>query len=127
MRTLQYPGWWLAGGLAILALVVGGSLAPSSGMPSYLPKDKILHVGGYFALAFWFGGLLLRRHYFALGIGLLVLGGAIEVMQASMAAGRSGDFVDLAANGLGVVLGLAAATSGLGEWMRVFEQRLAGR
>jgi len=44
-------------------------------------------VVAYLALSLWFGGLLAPRDYFRLALGLLALGGGIEIAQGLMGLG----------------------------------------
>lgn len=124
MQELRYTGWWLAGGIALVLLVVTGTLAPAASLPAAGISDKVEHFAGYFALALWFAGLVHRYRYLLVGSALVALGGLLEIGQAAMNVGRSADWLDMWANTLGVALGLALAYAGLGSWMRTVERSL---
>lgn len=127
MQTLRFFGWWLAGGIALVALIVAGTLAPPAAAPAFTISDKLLHFGGYLLLALWFAGLVERYRYLAVGVALIALGGGLEVLQALMGYGRTADWWDLSANTLGVAAGLALAQAGLGSWMLAIERGFGGR
>ena len=77
--------------------------------------DLMLHFGAFGLLsALWLLGF--PRQQWLLGVvGLLLLGGGIELWQGWLLAGRQASFVDMAANGSGVLLG--AGIAWLGRWI----------
>lgn len=127
MQQLRYFGWWLAGGCALVALIVYGSIIPPAATPVISISDKLLHFGGYLVLALWFAGLVEPYRYLVVGVALIALGGGLEIVQALMGYGRTADWWDLSANMLGVAVGLALAQVGLGSWMRAVERGFGGR
>jgi VanZ family protein len=114
--------WWLAG-WTLLAIVVYGCLEPAKYVPNFHVSDKFEHAGAYFAMGFWFGGLLERRSYPLLAFALLLLGALIEVAQGLMGWGRTADVWDFVADSVGVFAALALIYAGLGSWMLQLEQR----
>lgn len=122
-RLRLAPLWWI-GGWVLLALIVYGSLKPSGPVPSYWPKDKVLHFTAYLLLAFWFSGITERRRYPIVAVFLLAVGVAIEYAQGAMGFGRTSDWHDVIANSCGIASGLALAYAGLGSWMATIERRL---
>ncbi len=93
-----------------LALIVWGELTPHppdvlSGTP-----DKLLHFTAYFGLAALAAlALRTRRAVLFAMLGLMVLGGMLEILQSL--TGRDAEWLDEAANSCGAALG---ALSGLG-------------
>ena len=91
-------------------LVVGliaASIAPSLRPPSVYHLDLVIHLGVYLVLAGLPATLLGRLHLvIAMGVLLAVVGLGIEVAQ-SYVPGRTSSELDLFANFLGIVLGLA--------------------
>ncbi|MGH8139103.1 MAG: VanZ family protein [Steroidobacteraceae bacterium] len=114
--------WWLMGWLLLLG-VVYACLEPSSSAPNLHVNDKIEHAAAYFLMGFWFGGLLEQRSYPLLAFGLLFLGALIEVAQAVMGWGRTGDVRDFIADAVGVAASLALVYAGLGSWLMQLERR----
>ncbi len=125
-RKLRYAWLWWAAGYVLLAWTVNESLVRHP--PNFGPlfaSDKVLHFTGYFLLATWFGGVARRARYWAVGVGLVVLSGLIEIAQGLMHNGRDAEWLDFLANTLGVTTGLILASLGLGKWM-VWVERLLG-
>jgi hypothetical protein len=94
--------------------------------PGLAFNDKLSHMIGHAGMAGWFAGLVPRRHWWRIFLALLALGAGIELAQERMHVGREGDPLDMAANALGALLGLAAARLGGERWPLVAE-RLLGR
>jgi hypothetical protein len=112
--------WWLLG-FAIVAIVITTSLMPPKNLPKVNLSDKFEHALAYAVLAFWFASIVLRRSFIWVGIGLLALGGAIEITQSMMPYGREGDWYDLYADAAGIALGLLLASTRLGLWLHGIE------
>lgn len=100
----------------IIAIVVTVSIAYLSliKMPKYSPIvishiDKIQHAFAYFTLTtcwlFSFYKKVPSRKYFIV-IACIIFGIIIEVLQSELTIYRTGDYLDVLANTLGVLLGL---------------------
>lgn len=85
------------------------SLIPSQALPPLAIGDKAEHLLAYVALS-WTGVLAARGRRVELRTGLLlvVLGCVLEVLQM-LVPGRSADLRDVAADALGVLLGIVLA------------------
>jgi VanZ family protein len=116
MLQLVHRRAWFAGGLLLVLFVIAGSLLPMPELPQAPGGDKLHHFVAYAALTLWFAGMLESRRQIPVALALLVLSAAIELLQGIPTIGRSREAADLAANGTGIVLGLAAARLGLGGW-----------
>ena len=116
--------WWLLG-WAFVVITVNDSLERNVPSFAHLTSDKVLHFGGYFALAVWFGGVTRTRRYPLVGVLLIALGGVLEILQGVMHNGRNAEWLDLLADALGVIAGLGLAYMGLGRWT-VWIERLLG-
>lgn len=128
MRELRWRWFWLASGTALVLLVTWLCLRPSAGTEQWFPHaDKVQHAAAFLGL----GGLLLalfeRRHYAVACIALLVFGGAIEVAQYLMPYGRSAEWADLAADGLGIVLAALVSLAIQESWLQRIERWLGAR
>ncbi|MCP2671788.1 hypothetical protein NHF40_12695 [Maricaulaceae bacterium EIL42A08] len=90
--------------ITILALIPG-----TEGRPTLIGWDKLDHVTSFAALALLAraGWPMARRAPTA--VALFGYGIAIELGQSTDFVGRTASFSDLAANGVGIVLGLALA------------------
>jgi hypothetical protein len=121
MIELRHPGLWLFASAVLVAGVVWGSLQTGTQLPVPGGFDKVEHLGVYLGLAVWFTGLFDRNRYWAVACGLLLLGLSMEALQYLMHAGRTADPWDMAANTMGVALGVATAVLGSGGWARKVE------
>jgi len=129
---LRFTLGWQIAGAALLLLSVVVSLLPEIPFWSDTPdapfamSDKVLHILAFLCLAAWFSGQYPRTAYWRLAAGLIAFGGLIEVLQG-MTDYRSAEWLDLCADGLGIVLGLTIALLGAGGWSQRLEERIAGR
>ena len=102
---------WLWAGLwdRAIAVVVVGSLLPAPALPHLPPgSDKFEHFMVYCALAIGAVQLYARRPaWVGAGIGLVLLGIALEYAQGLLTTTRMMDRWDALANTLGVIAGLA--------------------
>jgi VanZ family protein len=89
--------------LAVLALVLWGSLTPRPPELSGRISDKLQHMGAYFALA-GLAGLAFPRRLLPIAAALVGFGVLVEIGQAIMPYGRHGTVFDGLANTLGVAL-----------------------
>jgi VanZ family protein len=118
--------WWACDWLLTLAVVLG-SLIPPAEMELVTPiiNDKLLHGFAYFLMGMWFAGSMEPPKHGWLALGLVLLGGAIEILQYYMGFGRDADWKDFLADIIGVVLAITLARAGLGNWMAWVERRFA--
>lgn len=120
---LRFAWLWWAVGYMLIVLTIHDSLEQHPPSFASFVNDKTVHFTGYFLLATWFGGVARRTRYWAVGLGLVALGGGIEIAQGLMHNGRDSEWLDMLANTLGVSIGLGLAYLGLGMWM-VWVERL---
>ncbi len=107
--------WWTLGAcLAALVFVLG--VLPGAALPTQGFNDKVNHFLAYLALTVWFGGLVQRKRWPWLALGLMLLGVMVEVVQTLTPFGRAGDWRDVLANAVGVALGFLIAAAGLSRW-----------
>ncbi|MEH6577837.1 MAG: VanZ family protein [Amphritea sp.] len=106
-HQLRYLQLWLIIGLLLVGAVIYFSLAP---VPQQLQiefqlADKVEHTLAYSILMLWFGQLTLIKARLVSALLLILLGVALEFLQ-EMTAYRQFDIFDMAANTIGVLLGL---------------------
>jgi len=91
-----------------LAFVVWGQLQPDVPETISAVDDKVLHFGAYFVLGAMAGGAVRRRDV-ALwaGVGLILIGALVELIQAYV--GRETSLLDGLTNTAGVIAGTALA------------------
>jgi VanZ family protein len=127
MLPLRNASLWRALSVVILVLVLVAALSPAfwffdsmnDALSWFEHTDKWLHAFTFIALAIWFSGLFERRAWWRIAIGLLLFGFFVEFLQLQLSY-RMADWVDIAANTAGIIVGLAVAAAGLGGWaMRV--------
>ena len=109
----------------MVGVVVYLSLTPSVPKIPPLPAgDKIGHLLAYTILMLWFGFIYLRGSaYLGLGIGLILMGLILEVIQGCVGY-RSFDYFDMFANTLGVLSGWLLAGTRLASTLLYVEGRL---
>ena len=114
-------------GLLLVALVVVACLVPARNLPGTGINDKVEHGLAFMVMALWFAGLTARRDYLYLLLALVALGGGIEIAQGLMGLGRNADPMDLLADSVGALAGLALALTPLGRWVDVMERHVLQR
>ena len=118
LRTFRRPRLWLLLWGLLIAGVIVGSLLPADELPvlRFAGFDKLEHAFGYGVLSAYAVMLFARRKTQAwAAVGLMVLGIAIEIAQARWTSSRSGDPGDVLADLVGVLAGLAIAST---AWAR---------
>lgn len=103
LRRLASWVFWPA-----LLIVVWGELTPHPPRLEVVTSDKLLHFLAYFGLAGIATTALGRKRVVAVVLGLIALGGALEILQSF--TGRDAEWLDEAANSVGAIMG---ALSGL--------------
>ena len=134
MLPLRHARRWRFAGLALLLLVLAATMMPAIWMwPGrqnfvawFVDFDKWLHGVTFAFLAVWFSGQYRRESYWRVGLGLIIFGVLIEACQR-MVTYRSSEWYDIVADIVGILVGLAVASAGLGGWSLRFETWLASR
>jgi VanZ family protein len=110
LKPLRRGRTWLALWLlAIVALVVV-CLLPGSDLPQLSVSDKLEHALAFLLLSSGAVQLFLRGKPLAIVVlGLLALGVAIELAQALLTTSRMMEAGDVAADAVGVAIGIACA------------------
>jgi hypothetical protein len=124
LPELRFRRFWLLSGISIALLIATLSLLPNSELPDVRFSDKFQHALAFLLLAFWFGGVVVRRDFFWLGLALLGFGALIELLQGWMGMGRQAEWLDLRADAIGIVLGLLLALTPAGRWASGLESGL---
>ncbi len=122
MLPLRYPRFWLLLGWLMVLAVVGASLMPAKAVEVLFGtiNDKIEHAAAYAGLMAWFGGMFRRGSQLWVGMALVVLGGGLELLQG-LTPTRTPDVLDLAADTVGVLIGLALSVTVLSRWCQRIE------
>ena len=128
LRAFHWPWLWLAGWLALFALVAVGSLLPPSGLPPVLPGlDKLQHFIGYAVLSAYAVMLFARMRPQALAaLVVIAFGVVLEFAQAAWTVDRMGDSADAMANALGALAGLLVSRTPMAGWLQRLDTRLWG-
>ena len=112
---------WLGGGWLIVVAIVYFSLVKLAVDSDIRGGDKLGHLLAYGGLMLWWSQLYLSRiARLRLALAFIALGGAMELAQG-LTPDRYPEWLDLAANTAGVLLGWLAAPPRLPN----FYQRLA--
>ena len=98
----------LAIGWGLVAMIVWLSVTPRPPDLGIEHGDKLGHFAAYGAVTFWFGQLYARlATRAAYATGFIAMGVALEFVQRALGY-RSFEVLDMVADAIGVVLGLAA-------------------
>ena len=107
MRAMR--ALWLAVGWVMVGAIVWLSVTPAPPQLDFQQGDKAGHLLAYGGVMFWFchayPGMRTRLAY---GAGFIAMGVALEFVQRTLGY-RSFEVLDMAADGLGVLAGWAAA------------------
>lgn len=128
MLPLRHVRLWRALSVLLLMAVLVAAMSPaiwlfesrSSALLWFQNADKWLHGATFIVLSIWFSGLVERRRYWLIALGLLLFGFVLEFCQLQVGY-RTADWIDIVANTAGIIIGLAVALAGLGGWGLRFE------
>ena len=129
LRRFHRPGLWVAGWLALLAIVAAGSLVPASELPQVqLPGlDKLQHAAAHAVLGSYAMMLFASRPGRVCAVaGLLAYGIGIELAQAGLTADRMAEWGDVLANAIGTGLGVAFTRGRPARLLQRIDARLPG-
>lgn len=132
MLALRYQRRWQIAGTLVLLGVFAGTLIPAFWLwpdisrVTLIDFDKWLHGITFTFLAVWFSGQYSRNNYLRIGIGLFLFGIIIELCQR-LVSYRTAELMDLAADTVGIAVGLLIALAGVGGWSLRFEDRFRQR
>ena len=123
MLSLRHPWVWTVLGWVLVIAVVVGSLVPAGLLRPLTVAfgDKVLHAGSYCLLMLWFGGLYRRNRHPWIGVALLALGTGLDLLQLDTATRRF-ELADIAADGVGILVGLALSMTLLEGWCQRLER-----
>jgi VanZ family protein len=123
---LKYRKLWITVGFSLVLLVVYLSLTRNPPAPlTFDNADKFEHVLAYATLSFWFCQIyLLARLGVVVSMVLIGLGVVLEYMQG-WTGYRTFDVLDMAADGIGVLLGWLLTCTPLGRMLVFIESRMA--
>ena len=123
---LRYASWWLGIGVVMLLTVAALLLLPVSG-PNVGPPyaDKLVHMLVFCILMTWFAGIVQPGYRWALFAALLLFGASMEALQ-SVVYWRSGEFLDLVFNLVGLIVGWGLARAGTAGWIKRLESGWSG-
>lgn len=126
LTSLRFEKLWIGVGWSLVLAVIVLSLMPPLPMPSIDYGDKVGHILAYFVLMGWFAQIYhaprLRFNYV---IGFLLLGGLLEIMQG-FGEVRQGEWADMLANSIGVLLAWQLTKTRLAYVLVYFEQKCCG-
>lgn len=94
---------------AALIIAIIASIPGPAGAPSLFGWDKLDHLSAFAALALLGRAGWPGQPRWAIAAGLFLYGAGIELLQGSPLINRVASVSDLAANAVGIALGLAAA------------------
>lgn len=125
-RPLRHLWLWRSLGRALILGALAVALLPAPpGIGSVFQGDKLAHAAAFALLMLWYAQIYATpRDRWRCAAGLTTFGLAIELLQGLLPY-RSADIWDLAADCLGVGLGLVLARTRLGDLLSRFAARPA--
>src|SRR3569623_3559744 len=115
--------WRGIGRILILAMLVVSVLPMPRGIGAVPLGDKIGHALAFCGLVLFYAQIYpLQRDSWRCVLGALAFGALIEVVQ-SIVPYRSAEFLDLVADSVGALSGLALASTPLGTVLRRWDSR----
>ncbi len=123
MLPLRHARRWHTASVILLLAVLAATLMPVvwfwpdrfGALTWFESVDKWLHGVAFLVLSVWFAGQFRARSYWRIAVGLLVFGLVIEGCQR-MVSYRTADWIDVAADAVGIIFGIAIAAAGAGGW-----------
>ncbi len=127
MRPLRFPYVWLIGGLLMMAVILGLTLAPMGRVTalSFL-SDKAAHLLAFTVLMLWFCGVFRLPYTPLVALGLVGFGVLIEFLQSRLPY-RSAELADALYDVAGITLGWGLALAGLYRWTGWVEKLIPRR
>ena len=125
MHDLSLRLLWSAIGLFLLITIIYLSLThspPTADVPGF---DKIGHFAGYLSLMLWYAWLYQRRWHSPLALAFILLGVAMEYVQAATGY-RHFEYADMLADGAGVLVGWLLGGTRLAGALQALERRWLG-
>lgn len=128
MLSLHFARHWRAASVVLLLAVLAGAIVPAVWLWSDR-RDVLSFIGGidkwvhgltFAFLAVWFAGQYRKDAYWRVALGLLSFGILIELCQR-MVGYRSAEWLDVAADVIGIIAGLSVAAAGIGGWCTRYE------
>lgn len=123
LRKLHFWRIWFALGIALLLVIIAGSLIPVPKTGVQL-NDKLIHVSMYFLLMAWFAQVFEARFHLRIAIFCISIGLLLEAAQHTTGY-RSFEWGDALANFAGVILGWILTHTILGRALSVVDAGLA--
>jgi VanZ family protein len=93
----------------------------------FTENDKVVHGMAFAVFGCWFGALAARRSWWKVAVMLFLYAILIELLQAALPTGRSGDWRDVLADVAGMIPGLLAANWFGRRWLQQFDVWLGAR
>lgn len=111
-KTLEHRKFWIAGGMAFVALVIYLSVTPNPVAAPSWENFKLGHIAAYAWLMFWFAQLFsATRQRLGIAMTLWSMGIALEYVQDMV--GRDFAYSDMVDDGIGVFAGWLVAMTPL--------------
>lgn len=134
MLPLRHARWWRVVSVLILVFSLIAAMSPEfwffdnrgKALLWFQNADKWLHWLAFVVLSVWFSGIVEKRRYWLVALGLMLFGFLVEFCQLQVSY-RTADWLDIMANTLGIIVGLTIAVAGLGGWGPRFEDWFSRR
>jgi VanZ family protein len=118
LHKFRYAKLWLTLGWLLVAAIIFLSLWPKPPQPfEFEQSDKLSHIIAYLILTLWFANIYPQRSSQVLmSVGFFVMGVCLEFLQGMMQY-RTFSYIDMLANGIGILLALYLARTRLATYL----------
>lgn len=126
-EALRHRPFWVSIFVLLILFVIVASMLPAYDLPDMeTNRDKVLHFIGYCGITGFVASIFRGRIVLVIALGLIALGGLIEIAQSTLTTTRSGDWIDFGVDAAGVLVGYLLALTPLGNLVLWVDRLFSG-
>lgn len=116
MTVSGFRHLWIAAIVAVVAIIVAGSLFPLPLLSNEISSDKFSHYSAYLVLALLASGIVEPARLWRVMLRCFLLGLGLEAAQALVTHNRMAEWGDLLANAAGILTAWLIVGGGRAGW-----------